>query len=187
MGELLLSRYLSGTSITVSSAGTKGLPMHPIDPSSARLLSSIGIDSSGFRSRRLTRQIAQEADLILCFEAAQRKDIVTIAPTAVRYTFVLREFAALCQYCAERGMVQGRTIQERLNSVISLAPMVRPMLPPSADIEDPHGKEFDKFRIAANQTNAALRTILTSMRKHYGVMAAPQRTQIMWQGLAATV
>ena len=187
MGELLLSRYLSGTSITVNSAGTKGLPMHPIDPSSARLMSSIGIDSSGFRSRRLTRQIAQEADLILCFEASQRKDIVTLAPTAVRYTFVLTEFAALCKYCAEHGMVQGRTIQERLNSVIDLAPMVRPMLPQSADIEDPHGKEFDKFRMAANQTNAALRTILISMRKHYGVGAAPQRTQIMWQGLTATV
>lgn len=83
--------------------------------------------------------------------------------------------------------MQGRTIQERLESVIHLAPMVRPMLPPSENIEDPHGKEFDKFRIAANQTNAALRTILTSMRKHYGVMAAPQRTQIMWQGLTATV
>lgn len=187
MGELLLSRYLSGTSITVNSAGTKGLPMHPIDPSSARLMSSIGIDSSGFRSRRLTRQIAQEADLILCFEASQRKDIVTLAPTAVRYTFVLTEFAALCKYCAEHGMVQGRTIQERLNSVIDLAPMVRPMLPQSGDIEDPHGKEFDKFRMAANQTNAALRTILISMRKHYGVGAAPQRTQIMWQGLTATV
>ena len=49
MGELLLSRYLADTSIEVSSAGTKGLPGHPIDPSSATLMSSVGIDSSAFR------------------------------------------------------------------------------------------------------------------------------------------
>ena len=32
MGELLLTRYLSGTTVQVSSAGTHGLPMHQIDP-----------------------------------------------------------------------------------------------------------------------------------------------------------
>lgn len=38
------------------------------------------------------------------------------------------------------------------------------MLPEPEDIEDPHGKEYAKFRTAAEQTNKALRTILTSMR-----------------------
>ena len=74
MGELLMSHYLTGTTVQVSSAGTRGLPMHPIDPSSGRLMQSVGIESSGFRSRRLTRQMADEADLILCFEKQQRKE-----------------------------------------------------------------------------------------------------------------
>ena len=93
MGELLLTKYLNGTTVRVSSAGTRGLPMHQIDPSSARLMDSVGIESSGFRSRRLTRQMADEADLILCFEKSQRKDIVALAPAAVRYTFLLSDFA----------------------------------------------------------------------------------------------
>ena len=38
MGELLLTRYLSGTTVQVSSAGTHGLPMHQIDPNSALLM-----------------------------------------------------------------------------------------------------------------------------------------------------
>lgn len=38
MGELLLTKYLNGTTVRVSSAGTRGLPMHQIDPSSARLM-----------------------------------------------------------------------------------------------------------------------------------------------------
>ena len=30
MGELLMTHYLNGTTVQVSSAGTRGLPMHPI-------------------------------------------------------------------------------------------------------------------------------------------------------------
>ena len=178
MGELLLTHYLEGTTVRVSSAGTYGLPMHQIDPSSARMMASVGIESSGFRSRRLTSQMAADADLILCFEKSQRKDIVTLAPTAVRYTFLLPDFANMCKYCAGNGIVKGLTIQERLQSVIDMSSIIRPMLPEAQDIEDPHGKEFPKFRLAAEQTNRALLTMLTSMRKHYRVQKAPVRPQI---------
>ncbi|MGO5363998.1 MULTISPECIES: arsenate reductase/protein-tyrosine-phosphatase family protein [unclassified Bifidobacterium] len=186
MGELLLSRYLADTSIEVSSAGTKGLPGHPIDPSSATLMSSVGIDSSVFRSRRLTRDMANATDLILCFEASQRREIVTLAPAVVRRTFVITEFAALCAYCADHGMVKGRTIQERLWSVEEAAPIVRPLLLPSPDIEDPHGRTFDVFCTVADETNRALRTILNSMRKHAGAKIRPL-TQPEWKQFTATV
>ena len=178
MGELLLTRYLDGTTVQVSSAGTRGVPRCQMDPSSARLMTSVNIEPSGFRSRRLTRSMAESADLILCFEKEQRKDIVALAPGAVRYTFLLNDFANMCQYCAQNGMVSGRTIQERLASVIKVSSMIRPMLPTPKDIADPHGKSFDKFRIAANQTNNALRTMLKSMKKHYSVDIAPVRSQI---------
>lgn len=178
MGELLMSRYLANTTVQVTSAGTRGLPMHQIDPSSARLMDSVGIDSSGFRSRRLTREMAESADLILCFEAAQRKEIVTIAPMAVRYTFMLDDFANMCRYSAEHGLVKGLTIQERLQSVIDSSSFIRPLIAAPKDIADPHGREFAKFRQVAEETNRALRTILTSMRKHYRVEPAPVRPQI---------
>ena len=126
MGELLMSRYLANTTVQVTSAGTRGLPMHQIDPSSARLMDSVGIDSSGFRSRRLTREMAESADLILCFESSQRKEIVTTAPKAVRYTFLLDDFANMCRYSAEHGLVKGLTIQERLQSVIDSSSFIRP-------------------------------------------------------------
>ena len=178
MGELLMSRYLANTTVQVTSAGTRGLPMHQIDPSSARLMDSVGIDSSGFRSRRLTREMAESADLILCFEAAQRKEIVTIAPMAVRYTFMLDDFANMCRYSAEHGLVKGLTIQERLQSVIDSSSFIRPLIAAPKDIADQHGREFAKFRQAAEETNRALRTILSSMRKHYRVDPAPVHLQI---------
>ena len=93
MGELLLKRYLANTSVQISSAGTRGLPSSPMHASSARLMNSVGIDASSFRSRRLSAKMAQHADVILCFEANQRKDIVSLAPQAVHYTFLLNDFA----------------------------------------------------------------------------------------------
>lgn len=173
MGELLMTHYLNGTTVQVSSAGTRGLPMHPIDPSSGRLMQSVGIESSGFRSRRLTRQMADEADLILCFEKQQRKEIVTLAPAAVRYTFLLDDFANMCDYCARNNMIAGLTIQERLQSVIKNSSMIRPMIPQPKDIADPHGREFGMFCVAAEQTNGAIRKILKSMRKHRAVTPTP--------------
>lgn len=71
IGELLFRMYTAGTSIEVDSAGTHSLVGHEIDGSSAALLTSAGIDSSAFRSKQLTRQIAQGCDLILCFEEDQ--------------------------------------------------------------------------------------------------------------------
>lgn len=163
MGELLMRRYLSGTSITVSSAGTHALVGHPIDPSSGRLMDSVGIDSGEFRSRQLTRELAENADLILCFEEEQRNNIVDMAPAVVRRTFLVTDFANMCLYCAQHDLVKGLTVQERLNSVIEASSFIRPMIPAPRDVEDPFTKDFPVFRKAANQTNKAIWIILNSM------------------------
>ena len=179
MGELLTRKYLENTSVQVSSAGTQGLESHEIDPSSKYLMNAVGIETSSFRSRRLTKPMAEAADLILCFEKRQRADIVTLAPAANRYTFLLTDFANMCQYCAKNNLVKGTTIQERLQSVISASMLIRPMVPDSSNIADPHRQSFDKFQLAAEQTNQALRTIFSSMRKHYVDESSLQMQQNM--------
>lgn len=178
MGELLFGKYLSGTTIRVTSAGTRGLPQHEIDRNSGRLMRSVGIEASGFRSRRLTKAMAEEADLILCFEKNQRKDIVTLAPNAVRYTFLVDDFANMCRYCAQQSLVHGATIQERLMSVVNASTMIRPMIPVSKDIEDPLGKPFAKFAEVGNELNRDLCTILNAMKRREVVDPAPVRQQI---------
>lgn len=168
MGELLLAKYFEGTSITVSSAGTRGLPHHEIDPSSRKLMESAGIDASAFRSRRLTQQIADSADLILCFEKKHRTDIVTVNPTAVSHTFLLSEFAAMSTYAAQHQLVQGVTVAERLRSIVAAAPIIRPHIAAeieSTEIADPHGRDFSAFQTAAAQTNQALYEIVHSLKK----------------------
>jgi protein-tyrosine phosphatase len=163
MGELLLPRYLSDPTLISSSAGTYGLHEHAIDPSSARLLSAEGIGSSSFRSRRLTPAMAKEQDLILCFEKEQRKDIVMLAPTTIRRTFMLTDFANMCSYCKQEGFIEGSTMLQRLESVMDNASMIRPMIPEPAEIEDPNRKDFSVFQRAFTQINQSLQTIAASV------------------------
>lgn len=159
MGELLLPHYLSDSTITADSAGTRGLIDHPIDPSSAKLMTQAGIDSSAFRSKRITPQLANESDLILCFETHQRQEIATIAPLAARKTFLLADFANMCAYCAKEGYIEGSTREEKLESVIDNASMIRPMLPAPLNIEDPHHRDFSVFQKAYDQIRQALTII----------------------------
>jgi protein-tyrosine phosphatase len=167
MGELLLAKYLENTSLTVSSAGTHGLPQHKIDSSSGELMASAGIDPSRFLSRRLTAAMAESADLILCFEKKHRQSIATLSPAASSRTFLLNDFAALSVYANTHSLVKGQSVQQRLTSIISAAPLIGPNLPRTQTIEiaDPHGREFAAFQVAATQTNDAIYTILRSLEK----------------------
>lgn len=175
MGELLFRTYTQGTSLEIGSAGTHSLVGHGIDPSSKALMDAVGIDSSQFRSTQLTQDIADNSDLILCFEPEQRHNIVIIAPTALPYTFTLTDFSNMCAYCAQHNMITGATIQERLQSVIDQSMQIRPMLPPSATIPDPYRKNFEAFRSVARVTNDAIRNILRSIS--YNTASVVQSTE----------
>ena len=124
--------------------------------------------------------MARHADLVLCFDASQRKDIVSLTPSAVRYTFLLNDFANMSRYCAAHHLVSGTTVQERLQSIIEAATYIRPMLPPATDIDDPNGKDFEHFQQAAQETNDALKTILGSLRKHTSMFSPANRALALY-------
>ncbi|MFR1606031.1 MAG: low molecular weight phosphatase family protein [Bifidobacterium pseudocatenulatum] len=107
-------------------------------------------------------QIAQGSDLILCFEHEQRKEIAVIAPTAARKTFLINDFANMCVYCKEQGYMEGNTRQEKLESVIDNASMIRPMIPDTNNVEDPIGKDFAVYQAAYNEICKALQTIASA-------------------------
>lgn len=157
MGELLLPHYMPD--LEADSAGTRGLDAHEIAPNSAKLLAAHGIDTKQFRSKRITPQLANSSGLILCFEHEQRKEIAVIAPTAARRTFLINDFANMCAYCKEQGYMDGDTREERLESVIDNASMIRPMIPDTANIEDPMGKDYAVYERSYQEICKALQTI----------------------------
>ena len=129
MGELLLPRFLPDPAITADSAGTHGLPQHPIDPNSARILAHSQIDANTFRSKRITPQIADDADLILGFEPHHISEVVSLAPRKSQRAFLLTDFANICAYCAQHDLLSGATQPERLISAATHASLIRPLLP----------------------------------------------------------
>ena len=92
----------------------------------------------------------------------QRKEIAVIAPTAARKTFLINDFANMCVYCKEQGYMEGNTRQEKLESVIDNASMIRPMIPDTNNVEDPIGKDFAVYQAAYNEICKALQTIASA-------------------------
>lgn len=173
MGELMFPLFFHDTTIETDSAGTQGLIDQPIDPSSAKLMPLDGIDSSSFRSKRLTPQLAMSNDLILCFTEHQRKSIVTLAPRVRTRTYTLNDFANLCSYFGENNLLQGTTIEDRMREVMYNTSMVRHMIPQAADITDPYNKDFQAFQTAHDQIGYAIADIAAVLEHTKGQHAKP--------------
>ncbi|ABD10667.1 protein-tyrosine-phosphatase [Frankia sp. CcI156] len=78
--------------LLVSSAGVCARAGEAMYPQAAAILTSRGLDPSGFRARLLTPDLVQASDLVLCATRAHRSTVVGLVPRAMRRTFTLREF-----------------------------------------------------------------------------------------------
>src|SRR5206468_2551998 len=81
--------------ILVSSAGTGARPGEPMHPLTAAALRASGLDAGGFAARRLTPELVAASDLVLASTVVERDAVLDMAPSALRRTFTLREFARL--------------------------------------------------------------------------------------------
>ncbi|MDL2284396.1 low molecular weight phosphotyrosine protein phosphatase [Oxalobacter sp. OttesenSCG-928-P03] len=67
---------------TITSAGLRGMTGWTADPSSIRIMAKHGIDITSHRGRNLTRQMVEEADLILTMEEQQTRTVESRFPEA---------------------------------------------------------------------------------------------------------
>ena len=90
----LLAREMAGqgSRVTFASAGTHGYDDHPLNEDMAVTLTP-GLGAE-FRSRRLTREILADADLVLTAEGSHRTHILDEQPQLHRKVFTLGQFAA---------------------------------------------------------------------------------------------
>ena len=162
MAELMAPHIFKDPSLQFASAGTRGLHDHAISNETGTLLRHDGIDQAAidaFRSRRISPAIARESDLILCFEHAQRSDIATENPLKARRTFLMTDFANLCELCARNGWLEGADFTARVESAIANVGLARPELPQAQDIDDPQGQGMEAFITAHNELVRMLKRI----------------------------
>ncbi len=107
-GERLARAYAAEAGVsgfTASSAGTRAMVGHPIEPTAARVLAGLGGDPTKFQARRMTTALASDADLILTMTESQRDKVLAMAPARLKRTFTLREAARLGSL-ADAGTVE---------------------------------------------------------------------------------
>jgi sulfate adenylyltransferase len=116
---------------TFSSAGTRAVDGAPMDGDMAAALAGAASGfASTFRSRHLSRDLVDEADLVLTAEAAHRSELLAERPVLFRKTLTLGQAAA-----AVRRMPAPQTPGE----LLSLLPGIRGHADPALDVPDPVG------------------------------------------------
>ncbi|WP_199424931.1 arsenate reductase/protein-tyrosine-phosphatase family protein [Actinotalea solisilvae] len=161
--ERLLAAGL-GSTVTVTSAGTRAMVGHPVSPPMVPLLTAAGVSSEGFVARQLTEQLVREADLVLPLTRAHRAAVVDLAPAAVRRTFTLLELARLAAAVDPADLPAGPPAA-RLRALLPLAAARRGHVPPGDDdVVDPYGRGDALYAESFGLIEPAVRAIVAVAR-----------------------
>ena len=155
--------------VEIGSAGLSAVAGRPIDPHSAAALVELGGNPAGFRSRELTRELTEDADLVLTMTRDQRRTVLESTPHGLRRTFTLTEAADLLQRADLTGLAflpltqRARELGRRLDA--ARAGRTRA---DGDDIADPIGQDEAVHREVADRVATALRqladVLFTSVR-----------------------
>jgi protein-tyrosine-phosphatase len=144
------ARSLDAKGIEFSSAGTHGFTDHPMDDV---MSGTLGAFDDTFRSRRLTRAIVEDADLVLTAESSHRAFILEEHPQALRKVFTLGQFARAAQASPD---LRGR-------SLLTAAGERRTAPLPEDDIDDPYRRGDAAARAAAGKMSTMLSVVVAAL------------------------
>lgn len=153
--ERLLQRSMDDAygpgAVQVRSAGTGALADSAMDARSARILTGLGGDDTGFVARWLEPDMVDGADLVLTATREHRHTAMQHAPRAMRRSFTVRELAHLVQDLDPAELPTDP--HERLGAVAAQAAAHRGSVagldPSDLDIVDPYGQPeeiYDRMR-----------------------------------------
>lgn len=147
----------SGVDVSVSSAGVRALAGERMDDLAAAELVRLGGSPAGFVARRLTEEMVAGADLVLAATKGVRTEVLNVAPGAMRRTFTLLEFAALCEVAASPA---GQGVDELVADVARARGRVSGVV---LDVADPVDGSPRLHRAVAETIAAAVDRIVTTL------------------------
>lgn len=111
----------AGIEARVGSAGTRALVGHDMAPQSAVQAQRLGVVPAVHAARLLTRNLIEEADLVLTATREHRSASVALLPRANRYAYTLTQFARLttAQPRFEPWAAHGGNDHDRLTSALA--------------------------------------------------------------------
>ena len=148
-----LARADAPASVQLSSAGTHARDGEPINPDMLAALPE-DLDTSGFRSRRLTTAMLEEADLVLTMEAAHRTFILDDHPAMFRKVFTLGHIAkALEQAPVALGA----------EALLAHLGATRRNADPALDVPDPYRRGAEAASGCVARLREMLRAVLPAL------------------------
>jgi protein-tyrosine phosphatase len=166
-GDLIRSQ------LAVGSAGTSALVDRPSPDEVVRTTASRGGDVRRHRARQATREILDDADLVLVMEREQRRWVAHEAPRTSRIVFTLPEFARLMAHAARSDDVDlpswpGESLASWMRDALAEIGAQRGLVPPVAaaddEIVDPYRRELDVYERSADAVAAAVTTVFDAVR-----------------------
>jgi sulfate adenylyltransferase len=154
----LRARQLLGpdSGVEVSSAGTLGFDASPVSDTMEAEFARYGTETGGFRSRRATGELVDQADVVLTAAADHRTRLLEDRPAAFRKIFTVGQFVASAQ-AVDPGL-RGRELLEALASR-------RVPASPDHDIDDPYRRGPEAARRAAVTMEAMLEVVVERLRR----------------------
>lgn len=157
--------------ILIESAGTQATPGQTMPDLAIRSSIALGGDPHSHTARYLNEGSLHGATLVLTAERAHRARVVALAPSLLRRTFTLREFARLTHSVDEgellsamRNPLVADTSEARLIAALGLladsrglAP--RPSEPADDDIVDPYRRSEATYERAAQQMEHGINSV----------------------------
>ncbi|MFC8682677.1 low molecular weight phosphatase family protein [Microbacterium ureisolvens] len=176
LAEQLLRVRLADLDPLVMSAGTRGLPAAEMTPEAAHIAQALGVpaaDSAAHRSRFLTEHHLTKPDLILAMTRVHRRAIVELAPSRLRSTFTIREFARLAAAVPVeeiRASTDAATsASEKVRAAASVISAYRGLVPAPEDpadddVIDPYRQPWEIYQLSASQLEPAVTTVVATVR-----------------------
>ncbi|MXM63488.1 low molecular weight phosphatase family protein [Streptomyces sp. HUCO-GS316] len=151
--------------IRLSSAGTRALTGTPIAATAASFLLERGADASGTSSRRLTKDLVENSDLVLGAATEHREAAVRLSPVwALTRAFTLSEFARLVRAEDASGVADPAARFKALVRGAAARRGSERVRPGEDDIEDPLGAHPEEVRDCLVRIEGLVERIAAAVR-----------------------
>jgi len=138
-----LVERLGDAAPVVTSAGTAGWDGSGAMIESVRSAEERGADIRSHLARRLTGEMLDDADLIVCMAADHREAIVGMRSDLEDKTFTIKELVRLMEASPAGGLMDAR--------IAAAAAARNGSSPPDEDVRDPLGDPIDGYREVADE------------------------------------
>lgn len=167
MAEVLVRSRVGSLGVRVHSAGTHALVDHEMTGPAQEIAVELGAEpaaAAAHRARYLIDPMLLEADLVLAMSREHRSYAVQLAPSVLRRTFTLREFARLASTLSDDEVravadAAGSDPAARLRAAALAVTGQRGLSAPAPDeddIIDPYRRSRETYELSASQLAPAV-------------------------------